>query len=412
MVPATRSAPSSAVACARCFEVGNAQHVRVARKAQASSPKPAAAGGAGSARDGQGLPRFLKRRPAQPATDVSNPKAKPASRAPGAQPQDQPELAKVEPMWDDKQKRWVYRKIAYKAFKGSSVIGGIEANDVQQGMIGDCYLMAALVALAATNPSVIEDAITSDGPDTWRVRLCTRRKGVFNQFAATESGGIAYGESVNRGKKTVSIGTSYVDPRYNDPLFDMDAIPADAAKKDNLVEVVDYDHLELWPAIIEKAYALHAPLLGVEKAGSRAGGYDDIGEGGGSHTAFEALTGKPAAQTLVTTLGAGKLPGVIDAALKAGKPVAAGTPGNAKTLTEKIRGAGPVYSDHAYAVLSLKGQEIELRNPWRLTYKPEDLESRPELRTKDNSGIIKLTLDEFRKEFDALYIGASVTPVK
>jgi Calpain family cysteine protease len=353
--------------------------------------------------------------------DLSDEKVKPADKVVPNQPQDEPELAKVIPYWDKDKKVWMYSDIQYREIKGTAVIDDISPRDVRQGMIGDCYLMAALVSLAATNPLAIQSAITADGPGKWKVRLYAKQPdgsfkaviySIDNMFPTSSPGGMAYGHSNQWGRKQKSMGFTYVDNQYNDPLINPWDIPAGAAKKENFIEIEDDDNRELWPAIIEKAYAMHAPLIGMKQEGLRAAGYDDIGQGGGSHNAFEALTGKPATQADMSSLGGDMLFQKIDAALRAGAPVSAGTPGSEKKRNEKFIAGSNIYGNHAYAVMSLKGLEIELRNPWGSTYKSTDLEEHPELIAKDNSGLIKLTLEEFRAQFDAVYIGAATVPVK
>lgn len=353
--------------------------------------------------------------------DLSNEKVKPADKVVANQPQNEPELAKVIPYWDKDKKIWMYSDIQYREIKGTAVIGDISPRDIRQGTIGDCYLMAALISLAATNPIAIQNAITADGPGKWKVRLYAKQPdgsfkaviySIDNMFPTSSPGGMAYGHSNQLGTKQKSMGWTYVDNQYNDPLINPWDIPAEAVKKENFVELLDEDNRELWPAIIEKAYALHASVIGMKQQGVRAGGYDDIGQGDGSHNAFEALTGKPATETHMNNLGGDKLFQRIDAALRAGAPVAAGTPGNEKKRNEKFITGSNIYGNHAYAVIGLKGLEIELRNPWGNTYKSTDIEEHPELKTKDDSGVIKLTLDEFRTQFDAIYIGAATVPVK
>jgi hypothetical protein len=348
--------------------------------------------------------------------DLSNEKIKPAEKVVADQPQNEPELAKVIPYWDKDKKVWMYSDIQYREIKGTAVIDDISTRDVRQGMIGDCYLMAALISLAATNPLAIQSAITADGPGKWKVRLYAKQPdgsfkaviySIDNMFPTSSPGGMAYGHSNQMGTKQKSMGWTYVDNQYNDPLVLLDAenkIPRGAPMKENFVEVPDEDNRELWPAIIEKAYAMHAPVIGMKQEGLRTAGYDDIGQGGGSHNAFEALTGKPATQADMSSLGGDML--------LAGAPVSAGTPGSEKKRNEKFIAGSNIYGNHAYAVMSLKGLEIELRNPWGSTYKSMDIEEHPELKSKDDSGVIKLTLDEFRMQFDTVYIGAATVLVK
>ena len=342
----------------------------------------------------------------------------PADQAPANQPANEPELAKTHAVWDKDKKQWGFPDVQYKEVKGKAVVGSVSPDDVHQGAVGDCYLMAALISLAATSPATIENAITPDSPGKWNVRLYARQPDgsfkaftypVDNMFPTNASGGMAYGQSYQHDTKQISTGRFYVDNTYNDPLFDPTKIPRDAPMKDDLHDVPDMDARELWPAIIEKAYAMHAPALGKKQDGQRAGGYDDIGSGDGSNVAFETLTGKPATSTDMSALGGDQLSAKIRAALAAHQVVTAGTLGGSKTNAKLLNG-GNVYANHAYAVMSLTGEQITLRNPWGETYKSDDLEAHPELKAKDNSGIIQMTLEDLRRQFDTIYIGTAATP--
>lgn len=346
---------------------------------------------------------------------------RPVDKAPTGQPANEPELAKLKPYWDKDKKQWTYADAQYKEVKGTAVVRGVSPSDVHQGMVGDCYLMAALASLAVTSPATIESAITADGPGKWKVRLYAKQTDnsfkamtypVDNMFPSNSAGGMIYGHSNQLGTKRKSMGRTYVDNKYNDPLIYPGDIPADAEQQENFAEILDEDNRELWPAIIEKAYAMHALALGKKQQGERAGGYDDIDQGDASSVAFEALTGKPASEIALSELGGDKLFSKIDAALRAGAPVAAGTPGDEKKRNEKLMAGSNIYGHHAYSVMTLRGKEIELRNPWGNTYKSTDVEEHPELKGKDDSGTIKLSLEEFRSQFDSVYIGTATVPVK
>ncbi len=49
--------------------------------------------------------------------------------------------------------------------------GGPSASDVDQGYLGDCYLLSALAEVASQNPSAIESMITNNGDGTYGVRF-------------------------------------------------------------------------------------------------------------------------------------------------------------------------------------------------------------------------------------------------
>lgn len=346
---------------------------------------------------------------------------RPADRTPTGQPAGQPELADVEARWNADASRWEHGTVTYEAIRGEEAIDGFASSDVRQGALGDCYLMAALSSLAQTDPQLLDDAITPAGEAVWRVRLYRREADasfsphsytVDNLFPTDGDGNLVYGRSGQHGTQEVGTGRMmYDNPAYNDPLLQMEGeVPDDAPQHEVMRTMPDYGHHELWPSIIEKAYAMHAPRGGIAAQGERAGGYDDIGEGGYSDQAFEALAGRPAARVSTSELGGDALSARIRGALDAGSPLAAGTGGPSEGADTKQLRDG-VYSNHAYTVVSLEGDQITLRNPWGRTYRSEDLAADPSLEAGRNDGVLTLSLDDFRATFDTLYIGTARHPV-
>jgi hypothetical protein len=138
----------------------------------------------------------------------------------------------------------------YQEFVGELFIGNPSVNDVDQGGLGDCYLISAMGAVAAANPDVIRQAVKYNGDGTYSVtfqelqrdgRTFSPHVEVVDAYLPSRGGGrAAYG--------------------MNDKAFD----PKDQA---------------LWPAIIEKAYA------------QWKGGYDAMGNGGLSSQAMQEITG-------------------------------------------------------------------------------------------------------------------------
>jgi hypothetical protein len=57
----------------------------------------------------------------------------------------------------------------------------VQSGDVQQGHLGDCWLLASLAAVARTNPALIRKAIQSNGDGTYTVTLFAPRSGGFAQ---------------------------------------------------------------------------------------------------------------------------------------------------------------------------------------------------------------------------------------
>jgi hypothetical protein len=136
---------------------------------------------------------------------------------------------------------------------GRLTVDGISHKDPQQGEIGDCYFVSSLIAVAATNRSVIGDAIqflgkNRDGDGVYRVRF-------FDRHSAT---------------------TRYIDVT--------DRFPHAGGK---LVYARSRTPSELWVPLVEKAFAVWK------------GSYDRIANlggtpGGSPIEPLFALTGKKA----------------------------------------------------------------------------------------------------------------------
>ncbi|WP_164020207.1 C2 family cysteine protease [Pyxidicoccus trucidator] len=199
-------------------------------------------------------------------------------------------------------------------------------NDVQQGQIGDCYLMTSMGAIARANPAALENMIK--GPD---------KEGAYT---------VTFHEKDWLGRdKTVDIKVS------PEMLLDKNKNPIYAGTPQ------DNGKAELWPAVIEKAYA------------QWKGGYKDI-VSGNSSDAMEAITGKdsssfnPDKATLAD----------LDKRLKAGEALTAGTHDDIKFLGIDFKdgtdGAaykdGRLVADHEYFITGVdtKAGTVTLRNPW------------------------------------------------
>jgi calpain family cysteine protease len=200
----------------------------------------------------------------------------------------------------------------------------VDRADVTQAKLNDCHLMAALAALASTpaGRELIKSAITENRND----------KGEVVSYTVT----LHEPQDHLWGPRTFSEVKLTVDDRFA-------ANHAAARRGEN-------QQSEIWPLVIEKAYAQYQ------------GGYGEIDGQGSPARAMEILTGKPAADIPLDAspgYGADRL--ACD--LAAGKLVV--------LLTKRsFDGAGPVgiVANHGYSVADARSVGgklmVQLHNPW------------------------------------------------
>ncbi len=232
---------------------------------------------------------------------------------------------------------------------GALFVDGVSYDDVVQGSIGDCYLVAAFSSLAHTNPDLIKDAFTENPDGTYSVRFFEKRGATYEAVSVTVDSDLP-----------VETGTR---SKYA------------KARNEN----------EHWVTMLEKAYA------------QWKGSYEAIGNGGNAGTVFEALTGKRPEWTSTAYSTSDVLFDRLSKATSTGRPVTAGTHG--KDSGVDYSGTG-VYAWHAYTVLGTSEEAgtklVELRNPWGKSEHGND--------GKDD-GIFKMKLDDFMKLYNSINIG-------
>jgi hypothetical protein len=255
--------------------------------------------------------------------------------------------------------------------RGAKLYGpdGIKALDVRQGAIGDCYLAAALAAVAGTRPDAIKNAIKDNGDGTYTVRFF---------------------EVGWDGKKTAHQETVDADLPHNVER------PAYA----NSTEQVDgKDFMELWPSVVEKAYA------------SWKGSYEAIGNGGNSGDVITALTGEPCRST--QTAGVGENDPLWAKMLKASqekRPMTAGS-GGEEDERYKDPKAG-VYGWHAYTVMGVEEKKVgaksektvTMRNPWGKRRRNADAAAVGDATNGTAGGVFQLPWAEFRRLYDNIVV--------
>ena len=233
--------------------------------------------------------------------------------------------------------------------EGKLFIDHPSGNDVEQNYLGDCYLMAAASAVAHMSPKDIEKMFTKKPDGTYDVRLWSNDGGklvardINIDASLPRNGWYGYNYAGARNKK------------------------------------------ELWPALLEKAFAV------------RAGNYNAI-QGGDPGNAMTAITGLPSKSYDLRAAGtnADTTFAEIEAAVKAGKPATAVTLSDKSAA--KYKGTN-IFTDHTYTIwnTSVEGgvKYVHLRNPWGNT--------EPKGNGRDD-GIFKIPLDQFM----SLYCGVAI----
>jgi hypothetical protein len=194
----------------------------------------------------------------------------------------------------------------------------ISVNDINQGQIGDCFLLASIGELALFHPAAITGMIHPNANDTETVTLYTASNGQLptfntNSFAPTD----------------VAVTNSFPDYSVNNGA-DQDVVG---------------DQKEIWPQVLEKAVA------------TLDGGYGAIMNGGNPVVAMEELTGQPATYMSPAALTLTDLNSFVTAGdlLALDTPSQPGLPFN-------------LVSDHAYMLESVTTQGgaavLQLGNPW------------------------------------------------
>ena len=213
-------------------------------------------------------------------------------------------------------------------------VDGYHYDDVKQGQIGDCYLMSSIAALAEREPAAIDRMIKDE----------------------------KYGADGNLESATVTLHVKNWLGQLEAKDVKVDCRQF-SAHRANFGDTDKSGKQELWPVVIEKAYAQ-----------LNSDSYHGIGRGGSAASAMETLTGKSS-----RTVGVGDYSfEKMDADLRSGKLVVLTTSkvkdadGNVidgkKKLQQGLEGQN-LYGNHAYTVLDSKVDEsgqkmVKIYNPW------------------------------------------------
>jgi hypothetical protein len=139
--------------------------------------------------------------------------------------------------------------------QGEGEASDADPSDISQGSLNDCYVLSPLAAIAQVDPGFIEDMVRDNGDGTYSVRLREPHDRPWWQFWGSDT-------------RDVWVTVTDEFPTVNgNPLY--------AKTGDG-----DRDHRELWPLIVEKAYAQHM------------GGYTAFTGGGDPYEVLADITGK------------------------------------------------------------------------------------------------------------------------
>lgn len=199
----------------------------------------------------------------------------------------------------------------------------IDVGDVDQGQIADCYVMAAIGAYARNNPDAIEEMIQDNGDGTYTVTFHEKQSGFL---------GIGGGYK----EVQITVNAEFPDSKGAQPS-------------------TDGGKTEIWPLILEKAYAQYK------------GGYEALSNGGTPDELLQLLTGRDA-ETIGDLGDGGYAFDQMKADFDAGQPITLNVPkdynGVDKALAEKY----DLYAWHYYVVTGVgtdaSGQQyVEVYNP-------------------------------------------------
>jgi hypothetical protein len=238
------------------------------------------------------------------------------------------------------------RSVTFQSEPGGQLFrDGATPGDVVQGQngsryLGDCWLMSSMASIAHTQPQLLEQAITDHGDGTYTVTL--HRQGTDGSMQA-------------------------------EPIRVTGELPRTSDGRDAYAQ--RQDPKELWPALIEKAYA------------SWKGGYGAL-DGGLPGDALTALTGRPSRDAFTD----GQRPEALQQTLMqnqaSGKPMVAASKGN---LDLKVGGVVPGHAHSILGVAEEGGQTMVTLRDSFARYEPSNNGPR--------DGVFKLPMAEFIKRF-------------
>ncbi len=231
-----------------------------------------------------------------------------------------------------------YRRVEGQLFvRGPGDVSDIDWSDIDQGSLGDCYLLASLAAVAKANPDALRRMVRDNGDGTYTVTLNARRlpwepgKGDFKQVEVTVTAEFPF----------LGGAHAYAKPTDGGPSSP-----------------------ELWVLVIEKAYA------------SYYGRYAHIENGFPGH-AMELITGAPSRSFPPHMLSLQELSRYQQAGYAltvATAPDLELGPFDLPDVTDRdpLYTSKKLIANHAYFIESvdLERGTVTIRNPWGPTNPP------------------------------------------
>ncbi len=230
-------------------------------------------------------------------------------------------------------------------YGSSDPMDSIKPDAIHQGGIGDCYFLAAMGSLAATNPQAIKDMIKDNGNGTYTVTFPGDKKHPVTVKAPTDAELALYVKSGNYG---------------------------------------------VWPAVLEKAYGDWKRDTTIPQEGAGGGDQIDVG--------IDILTGKKTDKHKIKDYSEDELGKMLTDAFRNGESITTDCWNNPKNA----RG-GDLPTGHAYSVIGYDASTgmVTIRNPWG-SGELKDENGRP-LDGK-NDGVFTMSLKEYRERFKNIAI--------
>ncbi|MCF2145846.1 C2 family cysteine protease [Desmonostoc muscorum LEGE 12446] len=235
-----------------------------------------------------------------------------------------PELKPIEEPNKDKTPTYpTYQKIKGSLFQYDiNIQNDVGIKDVEQGQLGDCYLLAALAAVAEKSPQTIKEMIKDNNDGTYSVRF----------FREDENGKLIPDYvTVNSELPTIENGKAVYADWGSDP-----------------------NKHELWVAVVEKAYA-QMNESGRLKQENAKNSYVEI-QGGYSGDAIEHITGQPSERFDLTSPN-NEDENKIISEIKSGEIV------TMESKPDLVK--NNIVANHAYVVrYNPQNDKFSVHNPW------------------------------------------------